>query len=133
MPRKRKTQPGEGGAYANRTDMAPPTQAPAVPTGLPYGEAQASEQAQQQAPVAGDPFAGILAAAQQAEFQPVGLNAPTERPDEPITAGLSRGPGPGPEALGGVKGISDILARMYNESGNETIAALLDRARQMGI
>lgn len=27
------------------------------------------------------------------------LSDPTMRPDEPITAGLSSGPGPGPEAL----------------------------------
>lgn len=30
------------------------------------------------------------------------LTAPTQRPDEPITAGLSVGPGPGPEALTGM-------------------------------
>lgn len=28
------------------------------------------------------------------------LDAPTERPDEPVTAGAPSGPGPGPEALG---------------------------------
>ena len=28
------------------------------------------------------------------------LLSPTARPDEPITAGLANGPGPGPEALG---------------------------------
>ena len=27
------------------------------------------------------------------------INAPTERPDEPVTAGVASGPGPGPEAL----------------------------------
>jgi hypothetical protein len=28
------------------------------------------------------------------------LDAPTERPDEPVTAGAPSGPGPGPEQLG---------------------------------
>jgi hypothetical protein len=132
MPRKVKQQPGPGGAYANRTDMAQPVQAP---TGLPYGERQALEQAQQEAPVPAtpDPFDRILAAAQQFPMDMGPINRPTERPNEPVTAGLRAGPGPGPEVLGMPTGISDTLARIYGESGNETIAALLDRARQMGL
>ena len=31
---------------------------------------------------------------------PTGLTAPTERPDEPVTAGATRGPGPGPSDMG---------------------------------
>lgn len=30
---------------------------------------------------------------------PPPINAPTSRPSEPVTAGLSLGPGPGPEAI----------------------------------
>lgn len=134
MPRKTRKQPGpSGGAYENRTDLSIPTQGVQTPTGLPYGQAQALEQSQQQQGVAGDPYAKILAAAQAHSFQPVQINAPTERPQEPVTAGLSRGPGPGPEALGLRRGLSDILASAYGETGNETLGALMDRARQMGL
>lgn len=140
MPRKGRGQSGEsGGAYQNRTDLAAPQarpQAVQVPTGQAYGDRQASIQQQQAQPLPQDnidPFQKALQAASDHPFQPVGLNEPTQRPSEPITAGLSRGPGVGPEALGIRKGISDLLTKIYSESGNDTIAALLDRARQMGI
>jgi hypothetical protein len=51
------------------------------------------------------------------------LTAPTERPGEPVTAGLPVGPGPGPEALGAPAPQSDALfdlralARQYPEYG----------------
>ena len=52
------------------------------------------------------------------------LYAPTERPNEPITAGIDRGAGPGAEALGmqamqGSQKLSDILAKMlpYDTTG----------------
>lgn len=47
------------------------------------------------------------------------LTRPTERPDEPITAGLPSGPGPGPEALllGNAQTLQrrQFRARMYAE------------------
>lgn len=125
MPRNRPS-PGSiglpGGNYANRTDKA-------TPTGLPYGEAgklQAAEAAVPltppptglplpAAPVApmppGPPAAGgggvpppglaqMLASA-AASPPPSGQSIfrPSERPNEPVTAGLPSGPGPGPEAI----------------------------------
>jgi hypothetical protein len=52
----------------------------------------------------------------------VPLDAPSQRPDEPITAGIDRGPGPGAAALGmsTPRGrLSDQLERMlpYDETG----------------
>lgn len=38
--------------------------------------------------------------------QVVPLDAPTQRPGEPLTAGLPHGPGPGPEALGVQPGVA---------------------------
>jgi len=105
MPRKKKppTEPYNTGRALT-----------AVSGGRGYGERQASEQALQEVPLSPRPgadpqaapqgppdFAAVLAAA-QASPSPNGglLNQPTARPDEPITAGLSTGPGPGPEILG---------------------------------
>ena len=68
----------EGKAYSNRTDLMrnPIKTAPQRPT---------REQAA--------PETGFVP-------QAVPLDAPTQRPDEPVTAGAPVGPGPGPEILG---------------------------------
>ena len=63
------------------------------------------------------------------------LFAGTQRPDEPITAGVPMGPGPGPEVLGiaprGEK-LSDALARMlpYDQTGE--VAILYQQALARG-
>ena len=83
MPRggERKGTPGK--AYSNRTDM-----------GVNYNlQSQAS------------PAAGGMAAPATPQRAPMApedtpmLLDPTQRPDEPLSAGLPSGPGPGPEAL----------------------------------
>ena len=81
------------------------TQAAKYVPGLPYGEGQALMQTQQAAPLAAAPSieqssmpSGLASAAAS---QPViGLNEPSARPNEPVTAGASMGAGPGMEALG---------------------------------
>ena len=81
-----------------------------TPTGLAYGEAQKLQQAQAavqlgqatpQAPPAGpqDRMAQAIQAAKSMPAPEGSLLAPSARPNEPLTAGLSVGPGPGPEAL----------------------------------
>lgn len=85
MPRggARSGKPGQ--SYSNRTDLnAAPRLAPAAPTGQPYGVAGTQLAAQQALPMSAPPTA---------------INAPTSRPSEPIQAGLSTGPGPGPESI----------------------------------
>lgn len=95
MPRGGKRSGKPGGLYPNRSDLRGPG-TPDIPKqefqGQPYGAATQQAQAQQVAPVAAPPMPapGSLGA----------FNRPTERPDEPITAGLPSGPGPGPEVLG---------------------------------
>lgn len=134
MPRKSKTQPGQGGAYANRTDLTTGTQAVSAPTGLPYGERQALEQAQQQAPLpqqAG--FDQTLAAAMGHNFQPVGLGAPTQRPHEPITHGLPMGPGAGPEILPTSNTMTDQMRRLAMSTGDTAIQEIADRMAQYGL
>ena len=112
-----------GSAYANRSDMngAPAPEPITTVPGQGYGQAAAEKTAQRAIPVAGTPVAsaptapqGGGGAAPSASLAPaqappsvipgqlVGLDAPTQRPNEPVTAGLPQGPGPGPEALTGV-------------------------------
>lgn len=135
MPRKSRKQPGtSGGAYANRTDKS---QAVALPTGLPYGERQQLEQAQQAAPVpqaAGTPMEDpAMAAAAAHNFQPVPLNAPSNRPFEPITHGLPSGPGAGPEILSNSGGVANTLARLAASTGNSAIQEMANRAKQFNV
>ena len=81
------------------------TQAAKYVPGLPYGEGQALMETQQASPLAAAPSieqssmpSGLASAAAS---QPViGLNEPSARPNEPVTAGASMGAGPGMDALG---------------------------------
>ena len=101
MPRQKKKPPTPD----NVRNAA--VQPPRAPTGLPQGEHQALVQSQQQQPMAdaqGRLSAAIAAAnPQDPNSAPMGagdaLLQPTARPDEPVTAGLPMGAGPGPEAM----------------------------------
>ena len=85
------------GALSERTDggaidgVKPATQSPKYMPGLGYGKGGENMANEQSAALAGDPTPNIPA--------PVPLSAPTQRPNEPITAGVDFGPGPGSEAL----------------------------------
>lgn len=79
---------GQGGAYPRRTDLQRVQVAP--PTGGTYGQATQQRQATQAVPV------GIP------KLPP--FDRPTEHPDEHVMAGVSQGPGPGPEALAAIPG-----------------------------
>jgi len=109
MPRggQRTGKPGTG--YPNRTDLQAIRTAPAAQ----YGQRQAAMEAQQalrlpqvtqpgptSIPASGPPSAPPAPAAPaSAPGMPpgVGLADPTQRPAEPLTAGLVSGPGPGPD------------------------------------
>lgn len=135
MPRKRKTQPGPGGAYANRTDLTTGTQAVSAPTGLPYGERQGLEQAQQGAPLPQQASMDqVLAAATNHAFQPVQLNAPTERPYEPTTHGLPIGPGGGPEVMQRPANQTSMqLRQLAAQTGDNFISDLASRLEAWGL
>ncbi len=92
------------GAMSQRTDGGP-TQSAKYMSGLPYGQGQAQMQQQTSAPMAGNPTAAaqvnVDSAAQAPQMpQTVGMFEPTQRPDEPITAGMDFGPGPDSSVLG---------------------------------
>lgn len=80
------------GALSQRTDggategMTQPVQ---EYTGLPYGQNKSVNDSQGASSMAGDPFKSPL----------LDLMAPTQYPSDPITAGLSTGPGGGTELM----------------------------------
>ncbi len=63
------------------------------------------------------------------------LFAPSERPDEPITAGIAMGAGPGPEVLGTARvtiKTSDTLAKLLPFDDTGEIAILYQEALARG-
>ena len=104
------------GALAQRTDGGPASkQAIKYISGLPYGQGQEMVNIQSSAPMEAStptpspvPASVIAGAGQQpqqqaAPAQPlpiVPLNAPTQRPNEPVTSGADLGPGPTSASLG---------------------------------
>lgn len=112
-------QGSSGQAYPNRSDLnTQPIQAD--PAGRPYGERQAQEEAQRQIPL---PAQRPVAAPQP------GMNGPlaraSQRPNEPVTAGLGIGAGPGPEGLlinQGTESSKQLLNQAAAEMGDPTLA-----------
>jgi hypothetical protein len=73
----------------------------------------------------------------QAEVPVTGLYAPTQRPDEPITAGIDMGDGPGSEALMmqskfAERKLSDILAEMIPFDNTGEVVILYQNALARG-
>ena len=95
---------------------------------------------QQSAPLAAAPSieqsgmpSGLASAAASQPIIP--LNAPSTRPEEPVTFGANAGPGPGMEVLGVVPEgqlTSQVLAKLlpYDDTGE--IAALYEQALLRG-
>lgn len=110
--------------------------APAAQSAQPGPSAEAPmTPAQQQQPEVASPderFARALAAAQQLQGTTGALRQPTMRPNEPLTAGLTTGPGPGPEALQMRTGspTGDTM-RMLSQMTNDPLFAEL--ARKAGL
>jgi hypothetical protein len=63
------------------------------------------------------------------------LTAPTERPDEPITAGMDFGAGPGSEALNlpRERSLSEILASMIDIDPTGDVQELYDYVASRGL
>jgi hypothetical protein len=121
-----RTNPMQGvsgpGSFAKRTDLEYKSQS--------YGDGVAYNAAKSGAPLATAPKSPMLSQAPDVSAQAAGpitsLYAPTERPNEPITAGIDTGPGPGSAALGmkpPVGKLSDTLAVLlpYDTTGEITV------------
>jgi hypothetical protein len=89
------TNPMQGvsgpGPYAKRTDLEYQSQS--------YGDGAAYDAAKSGAPLARAPKNPMLSEAPRVQEAGVGLYDPTQRPDEPVTAGIDMGPGAGSDAL----------------------------------
>ena len=87
------------GALSQRTDGGPKM---GQLSDAKYGEQQAFQQIQGAAPLGAPP--GAPAPTQAPVQMPTGFGAPTQNPNEPVTAGAAAGPGPGPGVLNLPKG-----------------------------
>lgn len=117
MPRGGKRQGTQGKGYANRTDLATDY----APGGNPATGGM-------QAPVN---QVSVMGPAIGAEEVP-NLGDMTGRPDEPVTAGLAVGAGPGPEAMGPMPPrqtdpIRQVLQAMLLQGSNPDVVRLLNR------
>ena len=114
------------GPYAKRTDLQYKSQG--------YGDGVAYDAAKSGAPLASAPKSPLLSQAPQVPtsagaFGPVtGLYDKTQRPDEPITAGIDSGPGVGSNAL-------MMQSQFAQEKLSNTLAQMLpyDQTGEIGI
>lgn len=137
MPSGGRVRPKAGKQYPNRSDLR--TQPPAAAPNQTYGQAGAQLAAQKQIPLSKSPppqaagpslpAPGNAGSGGPQAITP--LSAPTARPNEPITAGLPTGAGPGPEALGlpqqpsEDQNISAVLHGLYQAYPNPDLARLI--------
>lgn len=137
MPRKGhggKREGAPGQAYSNRTDLNQDRQPVQVAAGQPYGARQEQVAAQKAVPLpAAPPVQVPPPSPAPGSFGP--FTRPTERPDEPLTAGLPMGAGPGPEAVvgpfGALSAEEQLVAELrgiYAAFPSPDIARLLDYA-----
>ena len=117
MPRGGKRQGTQGKGYSNRTDLATDY----APGGNPASGGM-------QAPAQQTP---LMSPSIGADMIP-NLGDPTSRPAEPVTAGLSVGPGPGAEAMGPMPPppadpIRQVLQAMLLQGPNPDVVRLLNR------
>lgn len=155
MPRARTPNPpgAPAGRYPNRTDIAAQkasgTQPVRTATGQPYGEAGAQAAAQRAFPLPQPPdsppvgggagverIPGTMTPAVAQGYTPpsFGLSTtPSSRPNEPQTAGIASGPGPGPDpfARGAFSGAA-LLAALAAARNDPELRALADLADAQG-
>lgn len=124
MPRGGARNGKPGASYSNRSDLNQPVR---TTQNQPYGQAGQQQAAQRAIPL--PQTSGVMP-------QPAPLDAPTARPQEPLTAGIPSGPGPGPEALGlpigdqaGDDEMQAALAALYRIRPNSDLARLIGRIR----
>lgn len=120
--------------YPNRSDLRNPATRKVAFTGQTYGEG-ASQQRAQQAVSPGSAPSDVRAQRMAPRPRPgaMPLTAPSQRPDEPITAGAPFGAGPGPTAAGVTARIvpyDDVLVtlQLLNQMyPNEALEQLIER------
>lgn len=134
MPRGGRRAGKTGKSYPNRSDLN--TAAPSKT----YGDRVAQERAMAQMPVAPPPSsAGAGSPPPPAGGGSLGpppvslppINRPTDRPGEPLTRGLSSGPGAGPESLQSQQMFDPLdaeLRALYLRFPNPELRSLLEES-----
>ena len=117
--------------YSNRTDLQNPAAklAATAAKGQAYGEAGKQIAAQQAVPMGGSPMPAPTPTVQPGSLG--AFNRPTERPDEPITAGADFGAGMNMQQAGIpiiAPGFNDVLEEikvLYRQFPNDDLGLLL--------
>lgn len=129
MPRGGRRSGRVGKSYANRSDLnGGPLPVQTAPSPQ-YGARVASERQQQAVPLSAPPTPPPAAQPQQMVERPAppDLFAPTMRPDEPLTAGIDGGAGPGSEAINATDDpVTLDLRRLYLAYPNEDLRELIE-------
>ncbi len=114
-------QGAPGGSYPNRSDLA---QGVRVAPGGQYGSGVQSANAQKAMPL---PQQGPLAPPGSVPF-----DAPTQRPNEPVTTGLPIGEGAGPSALTATADddVAMKIQALYQQFPNNDLLRLLELHNQ---
>lgn len=141
----RNPAPASGpGKLARRTDGGP-AQKIMTPTGLPYGDAGRISAMEHAAPLAQSPSVPTMPVGDPGGGPPqqqsplAGLGDPTTRPDEPVTAGVDIGAGPGSEVMPWNVGqqasgeLSNLLSTLSASDTTGSIAALMMEAQRRGL
>jgi hypothetical protein len=118
-----------GTAYSNRTDLQKARLPVQTGPSAQYGESAKLEQAQKTVPMATPPLPQG-GPAESPQSGPMGMEQaplpgqlgdimrPTERPNEPVTAGIPSGPGPGPSLASVVPTSAADLLNVLSQDRN---------------
>lgn len=133
MPRGPLAGAAGPGKFSARTDLP----------SIGYGEGVETAAIKSGAPLAKTPSVNPMSRSEQgiapSQLERITpLYAPSQRPEEPITAGIPLGDGPGPEVLGmnsarPAESLSNILSQMLPYDTNGEIAALYEQAVSRGL
>lgn len=124
--------------YSNRTDLQNPASkiAATAAKGQTYGEAGKQIAAQKVVPMGASP-----SDVQKPVVQPGslgGFNRPTERPNEPVTAGVNAGAGPSyaeaglPQTSDSLDAVVQELNLLYRQFPNDDLANLISSIQYGG-
>lgn len=127
------------GSLSRRTDRGPAQKIATLPDAQ-YGEAATYRDLQKQAPLAQTPSApppsrpsspgrGVSAGGAATGVTPI--HAPTQNPDEPVTAGVDSGPGVGSAALGPILSQSPAQQTYQNALSTLQQVATLSRSSEI--
>jgi len=127
------------GQLSQRTGGGP-QQVQANMTGMPYGENAEFNTMQSMAPMSASPSARSPRSSARKASQAGGMSAtplfsPTQRPDEPVTAGAPFGPGDGPNYTNGIRptnSLTETLEKLLPYDTNGDIANLYIMSKNRG-